>query len=100
MAILVGTVITVRRKIAKMKDNEFVEILPDGTVYYVDLDVCSEEADKVMEELYEKEGTVPNFDYTSAVFTLFINSIHTLSNSGWTTEELIQEVLNHSDADD
>ena len=75
-----------------MKDNEFVEILPDGTVYYVDLDVCSEEADKVMEELYEKEDTVPNFDYTSAVFTLFINSIHTLSNSGWTTEELIQEV--------
>lgn len=79
-----------------MKDNEIVEILPDGTVYYFDLDVCNEEADKLMEELYEKEGKVPNFDFTSAVFTLFINSIHTLSNSGWTTEELIQEVLNHS----
>lgn len=79
-----------------MKDNEFVEILPDGTVYYVDLDVCNEEADKLMEELYEKEGKVPNFDYTTAVFSLFINSIHTLSNSGWTTEELLQEVLNHS----
>lgn len=83
-----------------MKDNEFVEILPDGTVYYFDLDVCSEEAYKVMEELYEKEGKVPNFDFTTAVFSLFINSIHTLSNSGWTTEELIQEVLNHSDEGD
>ena len=83
-----------------MKDNEFVEILPDGTVYYVDLDVCNEEADKVLEELYEKEGKVLNFDYTSAVFALFIHSIHTLSNSGWTTEELIQEVLNHSDEGD
>jgi len=83
-----------------MKDNECVEILEDGTVYYFDLDVCNREAEKAIEELHMKEGVLPNFDYTSSIFTLFISSIQILSQSGWTTDELLQEVLNHSEAED
>jgi hypothetical protein len=97
MATLVGTAITVRRKITKMKDTECVEILEDGTVYYFDLEVCNREAEKAIEELHMKQDVIPNFDYTSSIFTIFISSIQILSNSGWTTDELLQEVLNHAD---
>jgi hypothetical protein len=83
-----------------MKDNEIVEVLSDGTVYYFDLDVCNDEAEKMLNELYDKVNTVPNFDFTSAVFNLFVNSIHILNESGWTTEDLLQEVLDHTTESD
>lgn len=78
-----------------MKDNEIIEILEDGTVYYFDLDVCNSEAEKLLDELHKKEGIVPNFDFSASIFNLFVNSIHILRNSGWTTEELLNEVLDH-----
>lgn len=79
-----------------MKDNEIVEILEDGTIYYFDLDVCNDEADKLLTELYGKEGKVSNFDFTASIFNLFVNSVHILHDSGWSVEELIGEVLNHT----
>lgn len=79
------------------KSNEVVEVLEDGTVYYFDLDVCLDEAQKSLDELYAKQDKLPNFDFNASVFSLFIYSIHILSNSGWTPEDLISEVLTHTD---
>ena len=82
------------------KENECIEVLEDGTIHYFDLNVCDEEADAALDDLFGKEGKVPNFDFTASVFTLFVNSIHILTQSGWTTEDLLNEVMNHSEADD
>lgn len=84
----------------ELKQNEVVEVLPDGTVYYFDLDVCNNAADQAMEKLLELEGVEPNFDFTASVFHLFVEAIYILTNSGWSTEELLTEVLTHSDAND
>jgi hypothetical protein len=73
--------------------NIIKEILENGDVYEFDLDVCSEAADQVLEELLEKEGEVENFDFVASVFSLFVASISILTQSGWTTDELINEVM-------
>jgi hypothetical protein len=83
-----------------MKDTEIVEVLEDGTINHFDLDVCNAAAEEVLDLLWAKENTVLSFDYTAAVFSLFVDSINILSNSGWTTQELLQEVVNYSAADD
>lgn len=79
------------------KSNEVVEVLEDGTVYYFDLDVCQNEAEKTLDDLHAKQDTILNFDFTASVFSLFIYSIHILSKAGWTPEDLIAEVLTHTD---
>ena len=83
----------------ELKENEVIEVLPDGTVYYFDLDVCNKVADDALDEIFAKEGVEPNFDFTASIFHLFIETIYILSNSGWSTEELLGEVLTHSGAD-
>lgn len=79
-----------------MKENEVVEILPDGTVHYYDLDICVKEAEKMLDELYSKEDTVQNFDAVAAMYAIFLEAIYVLNHSGMTTEELIEEVLTHT----
>lgn len=79
--------------------DRITEVLEDGTVYCFDMDKCTEVADKIMDDLLEREGEI-DFDYTAVVFSLFINSIHILRNNGWSTEELIGEVVEHSEIDD
>ena len=76
------------------------EILEDGTVHTFSINRSTEHATKMLEQLYELEGKEIDFDFTAAVFSLFVDSIHILSESGWTTEELIQEVITHSQAPD
>ena len=83
-----------------MKETEIVEVLADRTINHFDLDVCNAAADEALELLWAKENTVLSFDYTAAVFSLFVDSINILSNSGWSTQELLQEVLDHSEAND
>lgn len=83
-----------------MNDREIVEVLEDGTIYHFDLDVCDGEADKALEQLYAKEGVQLGFDYTASVFSLFVSCIQILTNSGWNTTELLDEVVTHSQADD
>jgi hypothetical protein len=83
-----------------MKDTDVVEVLEDGTIRHFDLDVCNAAAEEALDLLWAKENTVLSFDYTAAVFSLFVDAINILSNSGWTTQELLQEVVNHSEADD
>lgn len=79
-----------------MKDNEIVEVLPDGTVYHFDLDICNAAAGEVLEQLWAKEGQQLGFDYTATVFSLFVSAIHILKESGWTAEDLHREVHDHA----
>jgi len=83
-----------------MMADRIVEVLEDGTIYCFDLDKCAEIAENTLEKLYEKEGVELDFDYTATVFSLFVQSVHILTLSGWSTEDLIEEVLDHSEADD
>ena len=80
-----------------MKDSEVIEILPDGTVYHFDMDVCNAEADRVIDELYHKDDIQIGYDYTATIYSLFARAIYILLDSGWTTQELLQTVLTHSD---
>ncbi len=76
------------------------EVLEDGTIYTFSIDLSYQRAREALAKLYELEGQEVDFDYTAAVFALFVDSIEILSNSGWTTNELLAEVITHSDAED
>jgi hypothetical protein len=84
----------------KINENDIVETLPDGSTYVFNMDVCQEAADDALGMLWSKEGRTEKFDYTGAVFSLFTTCVHILSNSGWNTEELINEVIAYSESDD
>lgn len=85
------------------KDNQIVEVLEDGTFHAFDLDVCEREAEKALKNLHKKEGKLFNYDYSATIFTLFVYCVHILRESGWQTDELVNEVLEHTsdyDAED
>lgn len=79
-----------------MKDNEVVEVLEDGTIHYFDLEVCEKEAEIVIEDLISKQTTVTNYDFHTTIFNLFVLSIYILTESGWTPDELLDEVIMHT----
>jgi hypothetical protein len=72
------------------------ETLDNGEEYQFDIDLCNDVADDMLEELYEMEGEVENFDFTATVYSLFVSSVNILAESGWTTEDLIKDVIYHS----
>ena len=72
------------------------ETLEDGTEYQFDIDLCNDTADNLLDDLFELEGTLENFDFTAAVYSLFVSSVNILAESGWTTEDLIKDVIYHS----
>lgn len=74
------------------KENEVVGVNPDGTVFYFDLEVCAEHARLVLEELYEKEGKVPNFNFVAAIHSLFMESAIILEAAGWETTQLVNDM--------
>lgn len=76
-------------------DNIITEVLDDGTVYSFDIELSGKLAEHKLQELETMQNIVPMFDYTTAVFNLFIHSIHILTHSGWTINELINEVKDH-----
>jgi len=76
------------------------DVMDDGTIRVFDLDVCQAHAEAILDELWEKEGKVLNLDYYSTVFALFAETVHHLTSSGWSTEDLICAVIDNSDADD
>jgi hypothetical protein len=82
------------------EESTIVEVLEDGTIYAFDIDVCDQEANLVIEALHEKEGKLFNFDFGAAIFSLFIYCIHILRSSGWSTDNLIDEVLSHCESYD
>ena len=82
------------------KESQIVEVLEDGTIYAFDMEVCDKEAEKAIKKLSNKEGKLFNFDFGATIFTLFIYCIHILRDSGWQTQELLNEVLDHTTAYD
>ena len=80
--------------------NIISDVMSDGTIRVFDLDVCQAHAEEVIDDLREKEGKVINLDFYSTVFALFAEATHVLTQAGWTTEDLIAAVIDHSDADD
>lgn len=86
-------------------DNNFstiiTEVLDDGTILHIDTNVCDEAADEAIDFLVDKEiNETLSFDFTTAMFSMFVKSVHILTEAGWSTEELLQEVCAHSEADD
>jgi hypothetical protein len=79
--------------------DRITEVLEDGTIYCFDMDKCIEEANNSLEKLFEKEGVELDYDFSATVFSLFVKCVHILTSSGWTTEELINEVIDHSEED-
>jgi hypothetical protein len=73
------------------------ETLEDGSEYEFDIDLCVEEANQALSNLYDMEGEVEHFDFATAVFSLFASSIHILHDSGWSVEDLVREVYTHTD---
>lgn len=76
------------------------DVLEDGTIRVIDVDLTQAEAEKAIKKLWKKQGKVLNFDFHTTIFSLFIETVHILTSSGWTTEELLAELISHSEADD
>lgn len=79
------------------KESQIVEVLEDGTIYAFDLEVCDKEAEKVIRNLHRKEGKLLNFDFSTTIVTLMIYCAHLLKSAGWSSEELVDEILYHVD---
>lgn len=76
------------------------EVLADGTIYTFSINKSGEKATELLHQLHAMEGKELDFDYTAAVFSLFVDCVHILTASGWTTEDLLQEVVDHSEFED
>jgi hypothetical protein len=72
------------------------ETLADGSEVQIDMDVCNEQASLALDNLFELEGELENFDFVATVFSLYVSCIHILTNSGWNKDELKSEVEYHS----
>jgi hypothetical protein len=80
--------------------NIIREKLENGEEYVFDMDVCNEAATASLDELYSMEGEVENFDFAATVFSLFASCIHILTESGWTTADLLDAVITHTEQQD
>jgi hypothetical protein len=81
-------------------DTIVTRVLDDGTINTFDIEVCDDEAEKAVQSLWEQENKTINFDFTTAVYQLFLKNIGILTRSGFSTEELLDEVLFNSEAGD
>jgi len=78
--------------------NWIVQRDDEGNVEFeIDLNLCNTVADDMLTDMAELDGELENFDFVSAVFSLFVNSVHILLDHGWKPEELKQEVSDHAD---
>lgn len=73
------------------------EVLEDGTVYEFDIDVCSDVAADAIDVLVDAQNEVEMFDFATAVFCLFVESVHILTAAGWTEQALVNEIFDHSE---
>jgi hypothetical protein len=78
--------------------DNIIEIKDDdgNVVHTIDVDLCDHIADSVLTNLSNMEDEVEDFDFVTAVFSLFVNSIHILADAGWTEQDLIKEVQAHA----
>jgi hypothetical protein len=85
---------------SSMPDTIVTRVLEDGTINTFDLELCDDAAENAIAFLWEKENKTINFDFTTAIYSLFVKNIGILTRSGFSTEELHDEVLYHSEAGD
>lgn len=77
--------------------NWIVQRDADGNVEFeIDLNLCNSVADDMLTDMWELDGELENFDFVAAVFSVFVNSIHILLDHGWTSQDLLREVTDHS----
>lgn len=84
-----------RKIYSKGDDNFIVEVQEDGTERLIDIDVCNEVVDKVMESLFKLEEQTEHFDVGTACYGLFLNAYHVLLSSGWSMGELMKDMEEH-----
>jgi hypothetical protein len=77
--------------------DHLIEITDDdgNVIQTIDMDLCSDVAMDVLSSLEDLEESEEEFDFVTAVFSLFIHSIHILNANGWSDAELIKEVQDH-----
>jgi hypothetical protein len=77
--------------------NWIVQRDDDGNVEFeIDLELCNTVADDMLNDMWELDGELENFDFVAAVFSMFVNSIHILLDHGWSPQDLQREVTDHS----
>lgn len=64
-------------------------------VEVIHIDLCNEVADGMLESMWELEGELEHFDFSTAAFGLFVNCVHILVDAGWSVEDLMKEVQDH-----
>jgi hypothetical protein len=69
--------------------------LEDHVITDEELALVNEISEGIFEEVFENEDV----DGVAVFFNLFIDAIHILTRCGWTTENLIDEVVIHSEAE-
>ena len=76
-------------------ENLIVEVQDDGTERIIDIDMCNDTVDKVMESLFNLEEQVERFDVATACYGLFINAYYILLSAGWSMGELVKDMEEH-----
>lgn len=79
--------------------NWIVQRDEDGNVQFeIDLDLCNTIADDTLSHIVELEQELEHFDFAACVFSLFVQGVHILLDHGWTPEDLVREVQEHTQA--
>lgn len=55
-----------------------------------------EKASDIIDQIFEDEDS-EDYDPGLVVFSLFCHATHVLHDMGWTTQDLVNEVFNHSE---
>jgi hypothetical protein len=77
--------------------ENWIEITDDAgeVIHRINIDLCNQVADEFMMDMADLEEHVDNYDFVTACFGLFVNSMHVLHDAGWSVEDLMREVKEH-----
>lgn len=50
---------------------------------------------EIVNNIFDKEN--PDYDPSAVMFSLFVGALQHLHYAGWTTQELVNEVFNHTE---
>ena len=70
-------------------------IVEDHVITDEEIALANELSNDIVEAIFENEGV----DGVVVMFNLFIDAIHILTSCGWTNEDLIEEVVRHSEVE-
>lgn len=61
-----------------------------------EVDQAIDKASSILDQVFEDDDD-EGYDPALVVFSLFCHSVHMLHDMGWTTQDLVNEVFNHSE---